>query len=130
MRILCPGEFTGNLRLDQETIKPLLYLLQRRLDDRVDLGIMWGHLDDRIHEKAAPTGRIAEQFFNDCLKKALENFRDGSGLLQKFCGLTLVLGQVAREGSQIERMLVAEGVIQTATSKAHGLNKILNGGAL
>ena len=130
MGILCPGEVTGHLRSDQETIKPLLYLLQRRLDDRVDLGIMGSHFDGRIDEKAATTGRIAEQQFNAGVKKALENLREGSRLLLQFRDRSLVFGKVSREGSQIERMLVAEGVIQTAASKAHALNKILNRGTL
>src|SRR5947199_6270079 len=130
MGLVCPGEVTGHLRFDQETIKPLLHLLQRRLDDRVDLWIMRSHVDSRIDEKAATAGRIAEQLFNAGVKKALEQLREGSRLLQKFCDLSLVFGKVAREGSQIERMLVAEGVIQTAASKAHALNKILNRGTL
>src|SRR5689334_19798165 len=109
MWIVCPGEITGNLRLDQETIKPLLHLLQRRLDDLVDLWIMGSHFDGRIDEKAATTGRIAEQNLNTGLKKALENLREGSRLLQRCCNLSPVFGQVAQEGSQIERMLVAEG---------------------
>src|SRR5947209_17503041 len=91
---------------------------------------MGSHFDGRIDEKAATTGRIAEQNLNAGVKKALEQLREGSRLLQNFCDLSLVFGQVAREGSQIERMLVAEGVIQTAASKAHTLNQILNRGAL
>src|SRR5436309_15529280 len=91
---------------------------------------MGSHFDGRIDEKAATTGRIAEQNLNAGVKKALEQLREGSRLLQKFCDLSLVFGQVAQEGSQIERMLVAEGVIQTAPSKAHALNQILNRGAL
>src|SRR6266566_7880758 len=91
---------------------------------------MGSHFDSRIDEKTATTGRIAEQIFNTGLKKVLKNFREGSRLLLQFCDLSLVFGKVLREGSQIERMLVAEGAIQTAASQAHALNKILNRGAL
>src|SRR5947209_20228614 len=91
---------------------------------------MWSHFDGRIDEKAAATGRIAEQIFNGGLKKALENLREGSRLLLQFRDLSLVSGKVTREGSKIERVLVAEGVIQTAAPKAHALNKVLNRSAL
>ena len=43
MWIVSPGELTGNLRFDQQTIQALLELLQRRLDDGVDLWIMRCH---------------------------------------------------------------------------------------
>src|SRR5207237_7178664 len=96
MRILCPGEVTGNLCFDQETIKPLLDLLQGRLDDRVDLGIVRSHFYACIDEKAATTGRIADQLFNEGLKKALEDLREASGLFQKFHCLCLVFGKILR----------------------------------
>src|SRR5262249_38222816 len=130
MWVIGPGEVTGNLRFDQETIKPLLYRLKRRLNDRVDRWIMRRHLDSRVDKKTATTGRIAEQLLDAGVKKALENLSEAARLFLQLENWSLIFGQVSREGSKIERMLVAEGVIQTAASHTHTLNKILNRGAL
>src|SRR5215212_1920548 len=56
MRIVSPGQLTGNLGLDQQTIQALLELLKRRLDDRVDLRIVRCHFQGCIHQKTATTG--------------------------------------------------------------------------
>src|SRR5450631_3009259 len=85
MWVTCPGQFTSYLRFNQETIEPFLYLSKCRLYYAVDLWIMWGHFHCRIDEKAATTGRIAEQTFNTCLKKALKKLKKRRSLLLKCC---------------------------------------------
>src|SRR6266496_1190031 len=126
MGIICPGEVTDHLRLDQETIKPLLYLLKRGLDDRVYFCIMWSHFDSRIDEKTATTGRIAQQDVNIGLEKLFQHLSQRSRLIQQSSGLYSGRGKIPIESSQIQRMFIAKGVVEAATSNASTLDEILD----
>src|SRR5437764_13542131 len=87
---------------------------------------MWSHCDSRIDQKTATTGRIAQQDVNIGLEKLFQHLSQRSRLIQQSGGLYSGRGKIPIESSQIQRMFIAKGVVEAATSNASTLDEILD----